>query len=164
MPDAVAALPWAQAVPKGCSGVVIHEMHQDCVLTLPQEASLLASSHNTRVEAWSYRDHVLCIQGRRSALSERPHWTSARFNSTRVFSGKMTWPNNDMHLCFQPLSLHCLPCHMPFKAMEKLSGYVPEERCVAWLHAMCRASGVQQGVSGGTNQVAQLDSSRGAAA
>lgn len=54
--------PWAGACPKS-GQLVIHESHQDCVTGLPEGAELLASSRDTRVEVWTFGDHVLCIQG-----------------------------------------------------------------------------------------------------
>ena len=55
--------PWAEACPKS-GQLLVHESHQDCVTELPEGATLLASSQDTRVEVWTYRDHVLCIQGK----------------------------------------------------------------------------------------------------
>lgn len=55
--------PWAEACPKN-GQQVIHESHQDCVTELPEGAVLLASSRDTIVEVWAYREHVLCIQGK----------------------------------------------------------------------------------------------------
>lgn len=55
--------PWAEACPK-TGQLVVHESHQDCVTELPEGATLLASSQDTRVEVWTCRDHVLCIQGK----------------------------------------------------------------------------------------------------
>ncbi len=60
--DLARGLPWGHALPEDGS-VVVHEIHQDCVLELPKDATLLASSPKTRVEVWAYDSHVLCIQG-----------------------------------------------------------------------------------------------------
>ena len=63
--------PWAEACPKG-GQQVIHESHQDCVTKLPEGGVLLASSQDTRVEVWAYKEHVLCIQGKSwESLTER---------------------------------------------------------------------------------------------
>lgn len=67
LPNLVNAIPWGRAIPKDGTAVV-HEIHQDCVLDLPESAVLLASSPKTRVEVWAYQHHVLCIQGKHSAL------------------------------------------------------------------------------------------------
>ena len=63
---------WAAACPK-TGELVIHESHQDCVTQLPEGATLLASSQDTRVEVWALGDHVLCIQGQmRAACTPLP--------------------------------------------------------------------------------------------
>ena len=68
LPDLAISLPWGRAIPAAEEGVVIHEIHQDCVLVLPKGAMLLASSPKTRVEAWAYQDFILCVQGEAPAL------------------------------------------------------------------------------------------------
>ncbi len=67
LPNLAHTLPWGNALPKDGT-VTVHEIHQDCVLELPEKAVLLASSPKTRVEVWAYQNHVLCIQGKHSAL------------------------------------------------------------------------------------------------
>ncbi|EIE22629.1 class I glutamine amidotransferase-like protein [Coccomyxa subellipsoidea C-169] len=62
LPDLARGLPWGHALPEDGS-IIVHEIHQDCVLELPKDATLLASSPKTRVEVWAYDNHVLCIQG-----------------------------------------------------------------------------------------------------